>query len=107
MEKIELKDKAGINKLLWTFQFDPPELNEDEKKLLDKYVKATEREARMEIGEQLQKSLEKRGLRFTGVNRRTNKLNSIPAQPGVYKVTLTAGDVTITKPLTVRKDPKY
>ena len=104
---MNLKDKTSINKVLWTFQFDPPELNEEEKKLFDKYVKAEEREARMEFGEQLQKSLEKRGLRFTGVNRRTNKLNSIPAMPGVYKVTLTAGDVSITKPLTIRKDPKY
>jgi hypothetical protein len=106
-KEIDLKNKTSINKVLWTFQFDPPELNEEEKKLLDKYVKATEREARREIREQLQKSLEKRGMRFTGVNRRTNKLNNIPAQPGVYKITLKAGDESVTKPLTVRKDPKY
>jgi len=104
---VELKDQSGINKHLWNFQFNPPELNEEEKELLDRYIKVTEREERREIGNQLRESLEKRGKRFTGINRRTQKLNSIPAEPGVYKVTLTVNGVSITKSLTVRKDPLF
>lgn len=106
-KEVELKDQSGLNKYLWNFRFDPPKLNEEEKKLFDKYTKATEREARREIGNQLRESLEKRGQRFTGISRRTNQLNSIPAEPGVYKVTLTVGKVSMIKSLTVRRDPLY
>ena len=106
-KEVELKDQSGLNKYLWNFRFDPPELNEEEKKLFEKYTKATEREVRREIGNQLREALEKRGQRFTGISRRTNQLNSIPAEPGVYKVTLTVNEVSMTKPLTVRRDPLY
>lgn len=106
-KEVELKDQSGLNKYLWNFSFDPPKLNEEEKKLFDKYSKATERDVRREIGNQLRESLEKRGQRFTGISRRTNKLNSIPAEPGVYKVTLTVDEVSMTKSLTVRRDPLF
>jgi hypothetical protein len=105
--EVEIKDQTGINKYLWPFQFDPPELNEEEKALFDKYTKATEWEERREIGNQLRESLEKRGLSFAGINRRTQKLNNIPAPPGVYKVTLTVNGKSLIKSLTVRSDPKY
>jgi hypothetical protein len=106
-KEVELKDQSGLNKYFWNFSFDPPKLNEEEKKLFDKYSKATEREVRREIGNQLRESLEKRGKRFTGISRRTNQLNSIPAEPGVYKVTLTVDGLSMTKSLTVRRDPLY
>ena len=106
-KEIELKDQSGLNKYLWNFSFDPPELNEEEKKLFDKYVKASEREVRREIGNQLGEALEKRGQRYSGISRRTQKLNSIPAETGVYKVTLTVDGVSTTKPLTVRRDPLF
>jgi hypothetical protein len=105
--EVELKDQSGINKYLWPFQFDPPELNEEEKALFDKYTKTTEWEERREIGNQLRESLEKRGQKFAGINRRTQKLNNIPAEPGVYKVTLTINGKSLTKSLTVRPDPKF
>jgi len=105
--EVELKDQTGINKHLWQFQFNPPELNEEEKALFDKYTKTTEWEKRREIGNQLRESLEKRGLKFAGVNRRTQKLNPIPAEPGVYKVTLTVNGKSLTKSLTVRIDPMF
>ncbi len=101
----ELKGKPGINKHLWNFQFDPPELNEEEKKLFDKYLITTEREERREISDKLEESLEKRGERYRGINRRTQKMNPIPAEPGVFKVTLTVNGASMTKSVTVRKDP--
>jgi hypothetical protein len=104
---IELKDQTGINKYIWPFQFDPPELDEKEKELFDKYTKATEWEERREIDNQLRESLEKRGAKFAGINRRTQKLNNIPAEPGTYKVTLTVDGESVTKPLTVRTDPQF
>lgn len=103
---VKLEGSPGINRYTWAFEFNPPELNDEEKKLLDLYVKATEWEERREIGQNISKSLEARGLRFTGVNRRTNKLNTIPAGPGVYKVTLKVDGKTVIKSLTVRPDPK-
>ena len=104
---LELKDQSGINKYIWPFQFDPPELNEEEKALFDKYTKATEWEERREIGNQLRESLEKRGEKFAGINRRTQELNNIPAEPGMYKVTLTVNGKPVTKSLKVRTDPKF
>lgn len=105
--EVELKDLSGLNRYTWPFQFDPPELNEEEKALFDKYTKATEWEERREIGNQLRESLEKRGQKFAGINRRTQKLNNIPAEPGVYKVTLTVNGKSVTKSLTVRTDPMF
>ena len=105
--EVELKDQSGINKYLWQFQFNPPELNKKEKELFDKYTKATEREERRKIGNQLRESLEKRGQKFAGINRRTQKLNNIPAEPGVYKVTLMVNAKSVTKSLTVRTDPMF
>jgi photosystem II stability/assembly factor-like uncharacterized protein len=102
---VQLENTPGINRYIWNYSFNPPELNEAEKELLDKYVKTTDREERSAIGEQLQKSLEDRGQRFGGINRRENTLNSIPAGPGSYKVTLKAGAKMMTKPLAVRQDP--
>ena len=104
---IELKDQNGINKHLWPFQFDPPELNDEEKALFDKYLITTEWEKRNEIEDRLEESLEKRGQKFAGINRRTQKLNNIPAEPGVYKVTLTINGKSTTKTLTVRTDPMF
>lgn len=105
--EVELKDQSGINKYVWPFEFNPPELNEEEKELFDRYLKTSKWQERREISEQLQESLEKRGEKFAGIGWRSEKLNKIPAEPGVYKVTLTVGDTTVTKPLTVRADPKY
>jgi hypothetical protein len=104
---VELKDQSGINKYLWPFQFNPPELNEEEKVLFDKYSKTTEWEERREIGDKLRKSLEERGQKFAGINRRTQKLNNIPAEPGMYKVTLTVNGKSLTKSLSVRTDPMF
>ena len=106
-KSVELKDQTGINKYLWPFQFDPPELNDEEKVLFDKYTKTTEWEERREIGNQLRESLEKRGQKFAGINRRTQELNSIPAEPGAYKVILTVNGKSYTKSLTVRTDPMF
>ncbi len=105
--EVELKDQSGINRYIWPFEFNPPELNEDEKELFDKYLKTSKWQERREISEQLQESLEKRGEKFAGIGWRSEELNKIPAEPGVYKVTLTLGDTTVTKPLTVRADPKF
>jgi hypothetical protein len=105
--EVELKDQSGINKYLWQFQFNPPELNEEEKALFDKYTQATDFQVRREIGNKLRESLEKRGQKFAGINRRTQKLNNIPAQPGVYKATLTVDGKTHTKSFTVRTDPMF
>ena len=102
---VELKGHSGINKHLWNFEFPSPELNEEEKKLYDRYVKVTEYEERREINDKLKESLEKRGKKYAGIDRRTQKLNGIPALPGVYKVTVLANGLSVTKPLTVRKDP--
>ncbi len=102
---IKLEGKPGINRTTWEFRFNPPELNKKEKEIFDKYVKATEWEERRTLGEELAKSLEDRGQKFAGINRRDNKLNPIPAEPGVYKITLKAGGQSMVKPLTVRKDP--
>lgn len=104
---VDLKDQAGINRYIWPFEFEPPQLNEEEKELLDKYTKATEWEERREINNQLRESLEKRGQKFAGISRRDNKLNEIPAEPGVYKVMLTVNGESVTKSLMVRPDPKY
>jgi hypothetical protein len=104
---VDLKDQTGINKYLWPFRFDPPELDEEDKKLFDLYNQATEWEERREIGNQLRESLEKKGKKFAGINRRTQKLNNIPAEPGVYKVMLTVDGKSYTKSLTVRTDPMY
>jgi hypothetical protein len=105
--EVELKDQSGINRYLWPFQFNPPELNEEEQKLFDKYTKATEWEERRELGNKLRESLEKRGLKFAGINRRTQKLNNIPAAPGAYKVTLVVDGKSYTKSITVRTDPMF
>ncbi len=102
---VKLEENPGLNRYVWNYSFNPPELNDAEKKLLELYLKATEREERQDIGEKLASSLEARGQRFAGVNRRTNELNSPRAQAGVYKVTLTVDGKTIVKPLTVRADP--
>ena len=102
---VELKGQSGINKYLWDFRFEPPELNEEEKKLFDKYLQATEWEQRREISDQLRDSLEKRGKKYAGIDRREEKLRSIPAETGVYKLTLTINGISMTKPLTVRPDP--
>ncbi len=103
--KPKVRPKQGINRFVWRYYFNPPELNDDEKKLLEMYTKTTEWEERREIGDKLKKSLEDRGQKYSGINRRTNKLNPIPAPPGVYTVTLKVGGKTMVKPLTVRKDP--
>ena len=100
-----MEGKPGINRVTWEFRFNPPELNKAEKEIFDKYVNATEWEERRAIGQELTKSLEERGQKFAGISRRDNKLNPIPADPGVYKMTLKAGGKSIVKPLTVRKDP--
>lgn len=105
--EVELKDKSGTNRYIWPFEFNPPELNEEEKKLFDKYLKTSKWQERREISEQLQESLEKRGEKFAGIGWRSEELNKIPAEPGVYKVTLTVGDTTVAKPLNVRTDPKF
>ncbi len=104
---VELKDQTGINKYLWPFQFNPPELSEEEKVLFEKFLKATEWEERREINDQLRESLEKRGQKFAGINWREKKLNNIPAEPGTYKVKLTVNGISLTKSLTVRSDPKF
>ena len=105
--EVELESQPGIHKHLWKFQFDPPELNEEEQKLFDRFIKATEWEERREINEKLRESLEKRGQKYAGINWREEKLNPIPAGPGAYKVTLTVNGMSMTKPLTVRKDPLF
>jgi photosystem II stability/assembly factor-like uncharacterized protein len=105
--EVELKDQSGINRYVWPFEFEPPELNKEEKELFDKYLKTSKWQERREISEQLQESLEKRGEKFAGIGRQSEELNKIPAEPGVYKVTLTVGDATVAKPLTVRSDPKF
>ena len=102
---IKLEGKSGINRSTWEFRFNPPELNKTENEIFDKYVKTTEWEERRALSQELEKSLEERGKRFAGISRRDNKLNPIPAEPGVYKITLKAGGKSIVKPLTVRKDP--
>lgn len=102
---VELENTHGLNRYEWDFSFNPPELNDAEKDLLDRYVKATEREERNAIGDQLQKSLESRGQRFAGINRRENTLSNIPAGPGSYKVTLKAAGKILTRSLSVRQDP--
>lgn len=101
----ELKAQSGINKHLWNFEFPPPKLDKEEKKLYDLYLKVTERDVRREINRKLRESLEKRGEKYEGIDRRTQKLEGIPAKPGVYKITLTVNGASMTKPLTVRKDP--
>lgn len=101
----ELDPKPGIGRHTWEFRFNPPELTDKEKPLLDQAVKATEREERNRLSDQLRESLEKRGMRFSGINRRTGKLNDIPAEPGVYRVTLKTAGMTLVKSLTVRRDP--
>ncbi len=103
--KPKVKPKPGINRYAWRYYFNPPELNDAEKKNLELYAKTEDWEERSKIGEKLQKSLEARGLSYSGINRRTNKLNPIPAPPGVYTVTLKVGGKTVVKPITVRKDP--
>jgi photosystem II stability/assembly factor-like uncharacterized protein len=105
--EVDLESQPGIHMHLWRFQFKPPELNEEEKALFDSYLKTTEWEERREISEKLRESLEKRGEKFAGIDRRENKLNPIPAGPGVYKVTLMVNGMSMTKPLTVRKDPLF
>jgi hypothetical protein len=100
-----LEGQPGINRYIWNFQFDPPELNDAEKELFDKYIKTRESRTRRSIGEAIEKSLTERGQKFAGISRRDNKINPIPAEPGVYKLTLKAGGRTVIKPLTVRKDP--
>lgn len=105
--EVELKDQSGISRYVWPFEFNPPELNDQEKELFDKYLKTSKWQERREISEKLQESLEKRGEKFAGIGWRSEELNKIPAEPGVYKITLTAGDTAVTKPLTVRADPKF
>ncbi|MGD2295520.1 MAG: hypothetical protein PVF22_06755, partial [Candidatus Aminicenantes bacterium] len=102
---VKLEGKPGINRYTWSFEFNPPELNEAEKELFDKYLKATEWEVRRDLSEQLSKSLEERGQKFAGIDRREEKLRPIPAEPGVYRVIFKAGGQTTVKPLTVRRDP--
>ncbi|MFC2159062.1 WD40/YVTN/BNR-like repeat-containing protein, partial [Acidobacteriota bacterium] len=58
--EIKLKGKPGINRLLWNFMFNPPELNDEEKQLVEEYAKVTSRDARMPILEKLAESLERR-----------------------------------------------
>ena len=103
--KPKVRPKPGINRYMWQFFFRPPELNDAEKELFEKYKKTTEWEERMEISREIGKSLDQRGQDFAGINFRTQRLNPIPARPGVYTVILTAADKTITRPLTVREDP--
>ena len=102
---VKLEAKPGINRYIWRFRFNPPELDEAEKKLFDQYTKTEDRQLRREIGNKIEESMEARGLTFAGINRRTNKLNPISAPPGNYKVTLKVDGKTLVKPLTVRKDP--
>jgi hypothetical protein len=104
---VELKDQTGINRYIWPFRFDPPKLDDKEQALFDRYTRATEWEERREIGNKLRESLEKRGQKFAGINRRTQKLNNIPADAGVYRVTLTVNGKSYTKALTVRMDPMF
>jgi hypothetical protein len=101
----ELEAKSGIGRYTWGFRFNPPELTKKEKEILDQVVKATDWEERSRLSERLRESLEGRGMTYSGINRRTGRLNDIPADPGVYKVTLKTGDVTRVKSLTVRLDP--
>jgi hypothetical protein len=101
----KLEDNPGLNRYVWEFRFNPPELTAGEKEILDKIVKATEWEERGRLSDELEKSLAGRGQMFAGFNRRTGELNDIPAEPGVYKLTLKAGGLTLVKPLTVRRDP--
>ena len=103
--EIKLESRPGLNAHLWRFQFEPPKLNTEEQKLFESYAKTTDWEERSKINEQLSQSLEKRGQKYAGIDRRENKLNPIPAGPGAYKVTLTVNGLSMTKPLTVRKDP--
>ncbi len=102
---VKLEGNPGINRYVWNYSFNPPELNDAEKKLLELYLKVTDRDERRNISNKLAESLEARGQRFGGINRRTNELNSVRADAGVYKVTLTVDGKTIVKPLTVRIDP--
>ncbi len=101
----ELEGKKGLHRFVWDYRFDPPELNKAEKKMAEQYAQAASREERLVIGEKLSQSLEARGLRFPGINRQTGELNKIPAGPGAYKVTLKAAGESMTRPLTVRRDP--
>lgn len=103
--KPRIRPKEGINRFLWRFFFSPPELNDQEKELLEKYKEAADWEARNELSRGIGKSLDQRGLDFNGINFRSKKLNPVLAKPGVYIVTLKIGDKVITKPLTVREDP--
>ncbi len=102
---VKLEGNPGINRYVWNYSFNPPELNDAEKKLLEQYLKVTDRSERRNISNKLAESLEARGQRFGGINRRTNELNSVRADAGVYKVILKVGGKTLVKPLTVRTDP--
>lgn len=102
---VKLSSKPGINRYVWRFYFAPPDLNDAEKKLVKQMQSVSDREARREYYEKIQKSIEGRGLKFGGINRQTGRLNPIPADPGVYTITLRAGSEVIVKSLTVRKDP--
>ncbi len=102
---VKLEGNPGLNRYVWNYSFNPPELNETEKKLFEQYLKVTDRSERRNISTKLAESLEGRGMRLGGINRRTNELNSVRAEAGVYKVTLTAGGTTTVKSLTVRMDP--
>ena len=101
----KLEGKPGLSRFMWEFRFNPPELTAAERDLLDKLVKAPAGEERMRLSEELEKSLAGRGMRYTGFNARTGRLNDIAAEPGAYKVTLKAAGATQVKPLIVRGDP--
>jgi photosystem II stability/assembly factor-like uncharacterized protein len=100
-----LADKPGINRFVWHFSFNPPEMNDAEKALAEKFTAATDWTEARAISEEIQKSLADRGQKFAGINRQSGKLNPIPAEPGVYRVTLKVNGKTMVKSLTVRADP--
>ena len=102
---VKLEGKTGINRYVWNYRFNPPELTAAEKKLFEQYEAASEWQERRAIGDQLRESLEKRGQKFAGISRRDNELNPIPADPGIYRVTLKVGRQVMVKTLSVREDP--
>ena len=75
----KLDGKPGPNRFTWEFRFNPPELAAGEQAILEKLLKASAGEERMRLNAELEKSLAERGMRYTGVNTRTGRLNDIAA----------------------------
>ncbi|MFC1728984.1 hypothetical protein ACFL6I_01495 [candidate division KSB1 bacterium] len=102
---IDLPTERGLNRFTWNLMFDAPVLTAEEERLVSDYQEAEGSQERNEIMEQLQDSLDKRGVMIGGINRRTGELTGPSAALGIYRITLRAGGMTMTKTLEVREDP--